>query len=198
MSATTRLGCAACALGAAALFATLGLTASGPVHAEDSGFWDTVRARAGVQAVPDAPSWFPRFGFERLAPRIRPVARPQPQVVQPEPASDAKLPDPSKRPNPLVTLLRDPTLRRGDIVMFPDGPRVFSGQPGAQHEFADFVKVAAAKDVPKSTRKALAALPAGENSAWSFNVGGAAGQVAQRGLDVEATAAIPGKKRSRR
>jgi hypothetical protein len=69
---------------------------------------------------------------------------------------------------------------------------VFRGHRGAQHASADFVKVSAAKEVPKSTRKALAAMSVGENSAWSSAV---TSQVAQRGVDVETTGALPRKGR---
>jgi hypothetical protein len=42
--------------------------------------------------------------------------------------------------NPVPDLLTDSTLRRGDIVMFPEGPRVFNGQ-GSKHALTDFVPV---------------------------------------------------------
>jgi hypothetical protein len=143
--------------------------------------------------------------MRRAAPRIRQAARPKPQLAPqlarlPEfeaaPKMPAKPPDPSKRENPLVTLLSDPTLRKGDIVMFPDGPRVFRGSPGARHAMADFVDVSRAKDMPKSTRKALAALPVGANNAWSSETT-PRGQLAQNARDVETTGSI-GNKRSRR
>src|SRR5215207_4042618 len=65
-------------------------------------------------------------------------------------------------------LLADSTLRRGDIVMFPEGPKVFNGQPGTQHALTDFVPVARAGSVvPQSTRKVLASLRPDWNAAWS-------------------------------
>jgi hypothetical protein len=70
--------------------------------------------------------------------------------------------------NPLPTLLADRTLRRGDIVMFPHGPRVFVGQSGTQHTIEDFEPVSSNnKAVPQGTRKLLANLHPGWNGAWS-------------------------------
>lgn len=176
----------------------VGLGVAGwPAHAEDSGFWETVRTRANQNFAP-APSWFPQPAFRSVAPTIRRAGRPKPQIVRlPEqPVMPSKPADPSKRENPLVTLLSDPTLRKGDIVMFPDGPRVFRGTSGTRHAMADFVDVSRAKDISKSTRKALAALPVGENNAW-ISGAGARGQLAQNALDVETTGSLS-KRRSRR
>ena len=200
MISTSRSRRATQAFRLVALVAALGVGASRPVQAEDSGFWDTVRASSGFRAAPRSSSWFPRLGYERRGLSHRRAARAKEpsvpvKVADPRPPVNAKPPDPEKRPNPLVTLLSDPTLRAGDIVMFPDGPRVFRGRPGAQHASADFVKISASKDVPKSTRKALAAMSVGENSAWSAAV---TSRVAQNGVDVETTGALPRKRHSRR
>jgi hypothetical protein len=96
-------------------------------------------------------------------------------------------PDPSKRENPLVTLLHDSTLRYGDIVMFPDGARVFRGEPGRRHSVHDFVSLASSRDVPQASRKKLAALPVGHNDAWSANLTPRTEKVARRVQDVETT-----------
>ena len=69
--------------------------------------------------------------------------------------------------NPLPLLLTDDTLRFGDVVMFPDGPRVFTGSPGRSHSVSDFEKlVTAGKKVAKNVREALVRMKAGLNSAW--------------------------------
>jgi hypothetical protein len=99
-------------------------------------------------------------------------------------------PDPAKRENPLAALLRDPTLRDGDIVMFPGGPKVFRGEPGERHSVQDFVALAAARDVPPSTRKTVLAMPVGENGAWSSNLQAGRGRMAQRAPDVSTTGSI--------
>jgi hypothetical protein len=70
--------------------------------------------------------------------------------------------------NPVPKLLADRTLRRGDIVMFPEGARVFLGQSRTQHTMSDFEPIAsAAKAVPQATRKLVATLRPGWNGAWS-------------------------------
>jgi hypothetical protein len=73
--------------------------------------------------------------------------------------------------NPLPTLLRDETLRPGDLVVFPDGVRVFRGKPGSRHQLADFVKPNETKRMAASDRKLLARIAVGQNPAWSFDTG---------------------------
>ncbi len=169
-------------LGAAVTAASLGAAAFSPATAEDSGFWDVIRASAGIRAVAPAP------GFSVVLPAALPA--PKPQVIRlpvPSVATKAVPPDPAKRENPLVSLLKDPTLRYGDIVMFPDGPRVFRGEPGARHSRNDFVALSAAGDVPPATRKMVLAMPVGENGAWSSQTTAGRGRVAQRVPDVTTT-----------
>ena len=57
----------------------------------------------------------------------------------------------------VALLMQDPTLRAGDVVMFPEGPRVFTGSSG-RHSRADFQDVERSKAVPKDLRKAVLAL----------------------------------------
>lgn len=186
-------------MGLAVIAVSLTAVAAWPARAEDSGFWDVIRSMSrGGQSLAPAPSWFPQPSFRRAAPKR--AVRPAPQVVRvPEkPAVDLTPSDPEKRPNPLATLLTDRTLRNGDMVMFPDGPRVFRGRPGTRHAATDFVQPSRAKDMAASTRKTLAALPVGENSAWSSTATAAKGQIAQGGADVETTGSLPGGERGRR
>ena len=88
--------------------------------------------------------------------------------------------------NPLPTLLRDETLRPGDMVMFPDGVRVFRGKPGSRHELVDFVKLSATKRLAASDRKLLARIVVGQNSAWSFDTG-QPGRVAEKTREIGET-----------
>jgi hypothetical protein len=70
--------------------------------------------------------------------------------------------------NPLPLILTDDTLRSGDIVVFPDGPRVFTGLPGPRHSAVDFEKVRrGAVQLSRRTRDALAMIKAGVNHAWA-------------------------------
>jgi len=191
------------ALAAAAI--ALAAATGWPARAEDSGFWDVIRSMSrGYDNFAPSPDWGERRAARRAARQARRPAPARTQVVRlPEqPASVLKAADPLQRPNPLATLLRDPTLRKGDIVMFPDGPRVFAGDHGTRHAMADFVSASRSKTVAKSTRKVLASLPVGENSAWNADAAGAGGRLAQSApdvaADVEATGAVSGKSRSRR
>jgi hypothetical protein len=69
--------------------------------------------------------------------------------------------------NPFPLLLMDNTLRSGDIV-FPDGPRVFTGSPGRSHSVSDFEKLATTgKKVPQSIREGLTKIKAGVNEGWA-------------------------------
>src|SRR5215213_2540309 len=70
----------------------------------------------------------------------RPVHR-RPQVVgvdQPAIERPLKPKAPGEVTKAVPELLADSTLRYGDIVMFPDGPRAFVGGSGAQHALTDF------------------------------------------------------------
>jgi hypothetical protein len=193
-------------LGALAAAAIALAAATGwPARAEDSGFWDVIRSMSrGYDNFAPSPDWGERRAARRAARQARRAAPTNTQVVRlPEqPAPVLKAADPAQRPNPLATLLRDPTLRKGDIVMFPDGPRVFTGDHGTRHAMADFVSASRSTTVAKSTRKILASLPVGENNAWSADTAGAGGRLAQGApgiaADVEATGAVTGKSRSRR
>jgi len=59
---------------------------------------------------------------------------------------------------PVAALLADPTLRPGDVVMFPDGPRVFKGGSDAPHRMASFEAPERSRLVSKAERARLAAI----------------------------------------
>lgn len=64
---------------------------------------------------------------------------------------------PEVMPGPLGRFLKDPTLRRGDVVATADGLMVFRGNGGATHRAKDFVPVGkAAQLLPKKVRTDLA------------------------------------------
>jgi hypothetical protein len=94
--------------------------------------------------------------------------------------------------NPLPKLLTDATLRDGDIVVFPDGPRIFRGSPGRKHQLTDFVSITQ-KSIAPSTRKLLTAMKIGPNDAWGTEVRAAGNKVAT--TDVETTGSITKRKR---
>jgi hypothetical protein len=184
------------------------LIAAWPTRAE-AFLGDFIRALTGLGERSVRPS--PRTRYNPAPRRLRAAAPPGSDIVRanppvtrrkariarlrlkpPEaaPATDVK--DPDRRPNPLIALLHDPTLRKGDIVMFPDGPRVFRGRRGTQHAMSDFGEISRSDNVSKATRKAVAAMPVGENNAWL--AAAAAGKQEVAGVaDVETTGSVGGR-----
>lgn len=57
-----------------------------------------------------------------------------------------------------AALLKDATLRPGDIVVLNSGARVFTGNPDKRHAMRDFEPVQNSRHVSKGTRKVLAGL----------------------------------------
>lgn len=57
----------------------------------------------------------------------------------------------------VASLMADPTLRRGDVVVFPDGPRVYRGERGSSRRLRDFEPVQASRLVDESTRRTVLA-----------------------------------------
>jgi hypothetical protein len=99
---------------------------------------------------------------------------------------------PGEITDPVPELLADSTLRRGDIVMFPDGPRVFTGRPGTKHTLTDFVSVSRAGNaVARSTRKLLVGLYPDQNGAWNTEKP----KLADSAPTVEATGSVKSKRR---
>ena len=104
---------------------------------------------------------------ERLKPKARARSKPAP-VEQAEVKKPVEPRKPGQLDNPVPALLGDSTLRPGDMVMFPDGLRVFTGKPGNQHKLADFKPLAQAKKaLSRDMRKLVANLLPSENPAWS-------------------------------
>ena len=79
-----------------------------------------------------------------------PVAAATPPKSQSAPATAGS--------DPIASLLRDPTLRPGDIVMFPDGARVFKGGRALPHAANSFEEVERSRLVSKASRKMVLAL----------------------------------------
>jgi len=57
----------------------------------------------------------------------------------------------------VAELMADPTLRRGDVVVFPDGPRVYKGQRDSSRGLRDFEPVQVSRLVDESTRNTVLA-----------------------------------------
>lgn len=94
--------------------------------------------------------------------RTRYVALPKAEVKpQKEVKPLAIAVSPLKSLDARTALLRDPTLRPGDIVIMPEGPRVFHGDPDSdKHKMADFQDVNRPGVVAAKTRKELLAMTA--------------------------------------
>jgi hypothetical protein len=190
------------------LLAVLGLAAGAAVPAvgEDAGIYAFIHSqrpeRATAPARPMPEIALPRFDVQ--APRAR-LARPRAVSRPREEREEAGKPvmPVAARPigevsNPVPALLADKTLRPGDIVVFPDGPRLFKGQPGGRHALSDFVKIASAKGLPQPARKIVSAMLVGRNDAWSMEELRPDRRLAGRARDIEATGSTGKARRSRR
>jgi len=71
----------------------------------------------------------------------------------------AKLPAREPVGDPVAALLNDKTLRRGDIVVLPGGPKVFKGGSSVPHRLSDFEDVSKTKLVGAKTRRQVTAMP---------------------------------------
>ena len=176
---------------AIALLASLTL---GVVPAAAQDFFGLLRLFA--PPVVSAPAFQP-YEYRAVPDIEQRIVRRRPKVVgvdQPPPTKRPLKPRaPGEVTNPVPELLADSTLRRGDIVMFPDGPRVFTGEAQRQHALADFEPVSrAGNDLPPAARRMVANLRPSLNDAWSADQMGSSGKLA---VNVETTGSV---QRSRR
>lgn len=118
-------------------------------QAQAAGFLDDLtRAIFGNPAppamiIPEGPSVRPRPSKPRPA-----NTKPAEPAVKLDPASDA------------YWYLRDPTLRKGDIVVTRSGVVVFDGQRSSGHETSDFTALEDTKRLPKTQQQTLEAAAA--------------------------------------
>ncbi|WP_457090115.1 hypothetical protein [Microvirga sp. P5_D2] len=165
----------------------------GAVPAQAQGIFGLFRAFS----QPATPAPVPQsFGYQadpevekprrKVRPRPKPVAVEQPEIkkpIEPKPMGEID--------NPVPALLADSTLRRGDMVMFPDGLRVFAGRPGGPHKLTDFKPVAqAGKLLSRETRKLVKHLLPSENIAWSTDAVRSGGKLAVNTDDVATTGSV--------
>ncbi|SFV16017.1 hypothetical protein SAMN02799631_06269 [Methylobacterium sp. 174MFSha1.1] len=94
--------------------------------------------------------------------RTRYVALPKAEVKPQKEVKPLQIAvSPLKSLDARTALLRDPTLRPGDIVIMPEGPRVFHGDPDSdKHKMSDFQDVNRPGVVAAKTRKELLAMTA--------------------------------------
>ena len=165
----------------------------GSVPAQAQGIFGFLRTL--TQPAPPAPPPQP-FEYQpdpaleqprrKARPRPKPIAVEQQEVkkpIEPKPVGEIA--------NPVPALLADSTLRPGDMVMFPDGLRVFTGTPGGSHKLADFKPLAqASKHLSRATRKLVAHLLPAENLAWNTDAVRSSGKLAANTDDVLATGSV--------
>ncbi|KFG69345.1 hypothetical protein [Microvirga sp. BSC39] len=151
------------------------------------------------QPTPPAPppqsvGYPPDPGFEQPRQKARP--RPRPVVVEQLEVKKPIEPKPmGEIANPVPALLADSTLRPGDMVMFPDGLRVFTGKPGASHKLTDFKPLAqAGKHLSRATRKLVQHLLPSENIAWNMDAVRSGGKLAANTDDVATTGSVSSPK----
>jgi hypothetical protein len=89
-------------------------------------------------------------------PAIRPKPS-KPRPVNTKPAEPAVKLDPA---SDAYWYLRDPTLRKGDIVVTRSGVVVFDGQRASGHETSDFTALEGTKRLPKAQQQTLEAAAA--------------------------------------
>ncbi|WP_336486921.1 hypothetical protein [Methylobacterium nigriterrae] len=92
----------------------------------------------------------------RLRPKIRYAALPKPEPLKLR-VADRQTPLDMKA-GPAAALMKDETLRPGDIVVLKDGARVFSGKPDKRHAMHEFEPVDRSSRVDRKTRRLLAAM----------------------------------------
>jgi hypothetical protein len=166
---------AALALSGVSLIAAV--AATGIVQAADDAEIHSFLMSQGGGSAPRAPRARSRLSDSRPRPVVRRVAhRAAPQKNRPArperikyaslPRADApqrvQLPavpkpkPPAARKGPpdyIAALMKDPTLRRGDIVMLANGPHVFRGAQRAVHTLKDFEALRSSKMASNETRR---------------------------------------------
>ena len=163
------------------------------VPAQAQGIFGLFRAFSQPTAPVPPPQSFgyqPDPGFEQPRRKIRP--RPKPMVVEKLEIKKPIEPKPmGEIANPVPALLADSTLRPGDMVMFPDGLRVFTGKPGGSHKLTDFKPLAqAGKHLSRATRKLVQHLLPAENIAWNTDAVRSGGKLAANTDDVTTTGSV--------
>ena len=106
-----------------------------------------------VYYVP-APRYEPARPVETRPERRAPAVSYSPPPVMPKKAKPARA---MSEQEVVSSILSDPTLERGDVVVFPDGPRVFKGRDRAPRKLSDFEDLSKSRLVSKSVRQTVLA-----------------------------------------
>jgi hypothetical protein len=77
--------------------------------------------------------------------------------------------------------MKDPTLREGDIVVFPEGARVYRGASAPPHRVADFEDLRKSRAISAAVRTRILAMTGGARSRSSAELALAAPDDASKG-----------------
>lgn len=119
-------------------------------QAQAAGFFDDLSRAIFGNPTPPA----------SIGPPAAPTVRPRPSKPRPvnaKPAEPAAKLDPG---NDAYWYLRDPTLRKGDIVVTRSGIVVFDGQRSSEHASSAFTALEDTKRLPKAQQQTLEAAAA--------------------------------------
>ncbi len=184
---------------------------SAPASAQ--GLFEALFGRQNSAAAPSTPSFYPPIYHPRYRPDAvepRRLASTPRQLRDPrrvgrhsateEGSGPKKYVAPEVLPGPLGQFLRDPTLKRGDVVATSRGLMVFRGASGRSHQASDFVALSSGARHAAGNRADLAALEKAIGRLRNQPEPAAQGaQVAQAGAPVVAQddARVRRKKRAR-
>jgi len=150
----------------------LGLMAGTAAHAQDGGLFEALFGRP--QAAPQQPVAQPQVqvpaygygygdGYRRRSHRVeRPRPRTRYTALNKAEPLKVKITD-RQTPidmsgGPAAALMRDETLRPGDIVILKSGPQVYTGGIEKRHTLRDFEPAQSSRLIGKQTRRQLAAM----------------------------------------
>lgn len=128
------------------------------VHAGELGFFEMLfgarPAAQPAQVSQDLPKLRPRHRLGAARHRLRTQYTALPVKIR---VSHLQTPLDMKQ-GAAAALMKDETLRPGDIVVLNTGARVFTGNPDTRHTMAEFEPVQRSPYVDKATRKLLAGM----------------------------------------
>ncbi len=127
-----------------------------PFSAANAGFFDFLFAP--LHPAPVQPSYSEQYNPQ--FPKKKKVAahRPRSLVAKLHPAHDGR--GAHSAPT-IVGLMDDESLRNGDVVMTPDGIRIFTGSSGGHHNDDDFAKITETEGLSKAELSTLLFLDTG-------------------------------------
>lgn len=129
----------------------------------EAGFFEDLFGGAETLSAAPRHAGRPRMHHaRRMAPPVKLVSASEggePKGGQPKVGQFCALANnPSKTIDSTQALMRDATLRYGDVVVTDEGVRVFEGSGACPHAISDFRTLSETRDLSRGTRKVLAAI----------------------------------------